>query len=260
MSFWNTLYRNAFSSMAGTILSLAIGLFTFPFIVHRVGPTSYGIWMLALSVVGYLGLLDIGLGPTLIKRTAEHLAHGRSETAALNRTVSTVFFIYLVIGIIVGSSILVIGIIGEHWFKIGAEVVPTFRVVLWVVGIQTAVGFPLSVATGILGGLQEFHLLNVLNIAANVLRTALSVILLLTGYGLISLILSGFAVSLANWLCTWLMVRRRVPELRINLRSISRSSISEVASFSWAMLLWSFAGYALHQADRGILGLFLPVA
>src|SRR5205814_9115727 len=103
MSFWNTLYRNAFSSMAGTILSLAIGLFTFPFIVHRVGPASYGIWMLALSVVGYLGLLDIGLGPTLIKRTAEHLAHGRSETAALNRTVSTVFFIYLVIGIIVGS-------------------------------------------------------------------------------------------------------------------------------------------------------------
>src|SRR5689334_21605546 len=183
---WKTLYRNAFSSMAGTILSLAIGFFSFPFIVHRLGATAYGIWMLALSIVGYLGLLDIGLGPTLIKKTAEHLARGPSETKALSRTVSTVFFIYLCIGIIVGVAILLIGTLGYRWFKVGPELVPTFRIVLWLVGIQTAVGFPLSVASGIIGGLQEFHILNTLNIAANFIRTGLSIGLMLAGYGLVS--------------------------------------------------------------------------
>ncbi len=216
--------------------------------------------MLALSIVGYLGLLDIGLGPTLVKKTAEHLAHGRSETDALSRTVSTVFCIYLVLGIVVGAAILVIGIVGEHWFKIGTELMPAFRAAVWLVGLQTAIGFPMGVATGILGGLQDFHVMNAANIAANVLRTALSIVLLLAGYGLIALIVSGFAVSLANWLFTWVWVKTRIPELTIDLREVNRSSIREVASFSWAMLLWSFAGYALHSVDRVLIGIFLPVA
>jgi len=78
-----------------------------PFVVHRIGLTKFGTWMLVNSVVGYMGLLDLGLAPTVVKKSAELLA--KEDKDELNRTISTVFTLYLLIGALVGVTILGLG-------------------------------------------------------------------------------------------------------------------------------------------------------
>lgn len=258
---WTKICRNAFSSLSGTAISLAVGFFLMPFTVRRIGATGFGIWVLANSVVGYTGLLDLGLAPTLVKKSAEYLHRVDDEgRLALRRIVSTTFFLYVVLGAVLGLVIAALALLPDGAFKIPARDLNTFRLVLLVVGLQASLNLPMSVWSGIVAGLQDFHFLNGLNFLANLARASLTVALLLNGFGLLSLVIMGFAVSCFSWTSTWLWVRFRVPHLRVRLDSFSRLHVRELAHFSGAMVMWSVAGYALHSADRLILGLFTPVA
>ncbi len=62
---WRKLLRNALSNLTGTVIGLAVGFVTMPLVVHHLGPTQFGLWVLATGVVGYVGVLDLGLAPTL---------------------------------------------------------------------------------------------------------------------------------------------------------------------------------------------------
>ena len=125
---WTKITRNAFSNIAGTAISLGVGFVLMPLIVHGIGASDFGIWILVNSVVGYMGLVDLGLSPTLVKKTAEHLAiEGEEGRQGLNRTVSTIVGLYLLIGTAVGVGIALLTQLPEGVFKVPPEGMATDR-------------------------------------------------------------------------------------------------------------------------------------
>lgn len=258
---WTKITRNAFSNIGGTAISLGVGFFLMPFVVHRIGVSNFGIWMLVNSLVGYMGLLDVGLAPTLVKKAAEHLAVESAEgRQGLNRMVSTVLAIYLAIGVAVGVGIGAMTLLPGGTFKVPPQDLAVFQTILWVVGIQTALSFPMSIWIGLLSGLQDFHYMNALGILTNLLRVVFTIWLLRSGYGLLGLIWMGFGITAVGWLARWWWVRRRIPHLKISLFDFDIREAKNLIRFSGAMIIWSFAGYAVHQLDAVIIGFFLPVA
>lgn len=254
----NKISRNVLSNFGGTGISIIVGFFLMPFIVHRIGLTAFGILVLVNSLVGYMGILDVGLAPTLVKKSAEYLATGEKER--LDNTVSTIFILYLLSGIIIGVAILILSCFLPHIFKVSAEEIPIFKIVLWIVGLQTAIGFPMSIWRGLLGGLQDFHVINGITIASNLIRAVVTVILLISGFGLISLVLLGFGLAMLGWLAGMLRVKYRIPYLRIKISRLELKKIKDLVRFSGAMFISGIAGKTIDGADRIIIGLFLPVA
>lgn len=258
---WTKITRNAFSNIAGTAISLGVGFVLMPLIVHGIGVGAFGIWMLVNSVVGYMGLVDLGLSPTLVKKTAEHLAlEGEEGRRRLNRTVSTVFGLYVFIGAAVGLGIALISQLPEGIFKVPPEDFATFKIVLWIVGAQAALSFPMSIWNGLLGGLQDFHYANIVGIATNILRVIGTLWVLDSGHGLLGLIWMGFGITAVSWAARWWWVRRKIPHLKVTLLGFDLGEAKGLAHFSGAMIIWSMAGYAVHQLDKVLIGIFLPVA
>ncbi len=56
-----SLLINALSSWAGLGVNIVVGLLLLPFVVAKLGQTGYGVWMLVGSIIGYYGLLDLGV-------------------------------------------------------------------------------------------------------------------------------------------------------------------------------------------------------
>jgi O-antigen/teichoic acid export membrane protein len=54
-------------------------------------------------------------------------------------------------------------------------------------------------------------------------------------------------------------VRRRLPGLHVALGRARRARLGQIGHFSIAMVVWSVAGAALHQLDRVLIGIFLPM-
>ena len=72
---WRNVVRNAAANVGGTFVGLVVGFVTMPLVVHHLGPVRFGLWALASGIVGYVGMLDLGLAPTLVRETATLLAH-----------------------------------------------------------------------------------------------------------------------------------------------------------------------------------------
>src|SRR5215470_6071798 len=185
---WPKLVRNALSNVGGTVIGLVVGFVTMPLVVHHLGATEFGLWVLATSLVGYLSVLDLGLSPTLVNAAAALLAH--DDPAArerLNETASTIFTTYAVLGALGGAALVGIGTMAGSLFQVGPDDLATFRAVLFVVGLQTAMNLPMSVWNGLLSGLQAFHLTNAIGVALTLVRGALTVTLVLAGYGVVTI-------------------------------------------------------------------------
>ena len=56
------LARNAVINLFGQGLPLAIGVVTAPAVIRGLGADRYGVLAMALVVLGYFGLFDLGLG------------------------------------------------------------------------------------------------------------------------------------------------------------------------------------------------------
>ena len=72
------MLRGAASNAVGQCITLVTTFLLTPYVLHRIGETGFGLWVLVGSLVAYGGLLDLGLGSAVIKFLAHYQATGSS--------------------------------------------------------------------------------------------------------------------------------------------------------------------------------------
>jgi len=87
------LARNTVYNVLGQGLPLIVGLAAIPVTVQALGPARFGLLGLAWAILGYIGVLDLGLGRATTKFVAEYLAardaarlHGVTTVAVASQT------------------------------------------------------------------------------------------------------------------------------------------------------------------------------
>ncbi len=94
---WNTL---------GQFLTVGIAVGLTPFLLHRLGPTQYGIFALVSSARGLLGNLDGGLGPTGSRYFPVYV--GRRDVAATTSLLLTMLtLVVIIVGVVTTAMILI---------------------------------------------------------------------------------------------------------------------------------------------------------
>src|SRR6516164_5380032 len=90
--------RNIGSSWFGLGVSLAVGFFLSPYILHRLGDDAFGLWILVFSFTGYYGLFDLGIRSSIVKYVAQYTAANDHE--GLARVINTSLFTYSCVALI----------------------------------------------------------------------------------------------------------------------------------------------------------------
>ena len=249
------LARNAGLSLLNSATSLLSGLILLPLTFHRFGTAMFGVLALATALSAYASMLDLGFNVTLTKRVAECKARGDlSGGAAVSAVASTMMVVYIGIGVVAGLSLLAFAIPEANPFSLAPNELGIFRSVLAILALQTALSFPLSVWNSVLCGWQDYHLLYVCSMIASLGRLVAALVLLGLGIGVVPFVWLSFATTMALWLSNYVVARVRIPQLRISFTRFSWIELRQCAVFSGSMVVWSVAGYSLHQGDRVILG------
>ena len=251
------LARNTAWNYGGFAINLATNLLMFPFVVHRLGDAASGVWLLLAAVTGYMGLLELGIVPSLTQTIAEAL--GRGERDGASRAASSSQALLAVLAAL--SLLLLAGAPA----LVGALSIPPNLETQALVALRVAiVGFalrmPLATFQGILLGSQRQDRCNQLWIAVGLAKFFGAAIVLTLGYGLVALVATEMIVHLLAGILQIRWVFVEIPSLRLSWRLVSYAEVRHLLSFGTAILAVSVCTLVIEEADRLVVASFLPIA
>jgi O-antigen/teichoic acid export membrane protein len=252
------MVRNVFSNWSGYIVSIFITFFLSPYVVHHLGTAAYGVWVLLVSLTGYLGLLDLGVRGAVTRYIAKFFSESKHEDAS--RIVSSAMGIFMCAGMVATIIAMLISVFALSHFRIAPEYMGAARIVIPLAGATVASSLIGGVFGGVLAGVQRFDLLNIVEVTSSGVRALVIVAFLHQGYGIIALACIQFSFSLLNALVYFCLRMKLYPQLRLSWGYIGREHLGLIFSFSvYSFLLQIFASLILYS-DAVVIAVYLPVA
>ncbi|MGA1840519.1 MAG: oligosaccharide flippase family protein [bacterium] len=90
-----SLLRNSTYRMTGFMMSILFMLLFTPYFVKILGPEQYGLWAISISVLGFAGMLDWGIGTAVTKYVSHYLSLGNPQKLAECILASTIIYLFL---------------------------------------------------------------------------------------------------------------------------------------------------------------------
>lgn len=249
--------KNVGMSWLGLATTMVVGFLLTPFILHRLGNTAVGLWVLMTSFTGYYGLLDLGIRNAIVQYVARYQA--TNETRELAKVVSTGFFTYGGVALVAVAITLVASLNLQSWSKLNPEETATAHALLLIVGIATAVGMPIGVFSGVLEGFQRFAFIGTVQTFSVVLRAALIVIGLSAGHGIVYVGAVTVAFNLIVAVTLMIKALSLCPPGLVRWSQVSFSTLGTLAKFG-VVTFWLTVAYVLRfQLDSWVVATFISV-
>src|SRR5690606_1767911 len=98
---YRRLFLNTGSNLLVMLLKLTITFIMTPILVTNLGSYAYGLWEMLGAIVGYMGLLDLGIKPAISRFAAKYKAEKGADN--LRFLYSSAFLFMGVIGLLIMS-------------------------------------------------------------------------------------------------------------------------------------------------------------
>lgn len=251
------LIRGSFFRVANPIFNIAVSFFMIPFVIHSIGERWYGLWILTATMVGYFGFLDLGIATANERFVARAL--GQKDQEEINRVFSSSIFLFALVGI---ASILVtaIIIIVCPFFVKSTTDISTFRIVIAIIGFDMAQQFPIRGFNGFLYAHIRYDIANIINILKLFLRTALIVLALQHGHGIIALVVITLVVDLLESAAYVLYVFWGYPETRIRISYFAKHTVKQLYNYSIYSFISNVAKQLRFNLDSLVISGFLGLS
>jgi O-antigen/teichoic acid export membrane protein len=247
------------ANMIGQGWAAAVGLLLVPLYVRWLGAEGYGLIGVYATLQASLQILDLGLSQTMSREMAKYLEYPdrAGEARDFLRTLEVG---YWAVGLVMGAVIVAAApTIAARWLQASAIPAPTLVRALAIMGVVTALQWPLSFYEGGLVGLQRQVAFNVLKIAVVTFGGIGTVLVLwrvaptVTAYFGWQVVVAGVNVGLLA-LLTW----RSLPPSSKAAAFVPRL-VRENWHFAAGMSGIAISGILLSQLDKLLLSRLLPL-
>jgi O-antigen/teichoic acid export membrane protein len=252
-----SLAKNMALNLLGQLIPIFAAIFSIPILISALGADQFGVLALAWMVVGYFGLLDLGVGRALTKMVAE--AIGKGETAEVPTLIRTALMLAVAVGIIgaallTATSSLLVNILFEMPIGLRAEAEQSFIfLALCIPAILAS-----SALSGVLQAYQRFDLVNLVRAPIGTLTFAAPAVTALITPNLGKVVATLVFVKLVEGLLNCIFCRRVIPGVTHRL-TIEREYISEILAFGGWISLSNVISPLLLYLDRVLIGSLISV-
>lgn len=254
------LLINTSSNMAQLIVSMVVTFVMAPIYLELMGHHDYGLREMVFALAGYMGMLDLGMRPTVSRFASMHNA--RSERTSLLSVYSCSLVFMCLVGIALATFFWI-------WAVSFPEVLnpedggdaTKYALFLLLVGGQLLFAFPKFVTESYLEGFQRYYFKNMINIITTITIAVLAYIFMTPENGLILLVGLAAASQLIKLMIFGLiLLKPAVGAIYPNLRYFSRSKLKEMLSFGLKSFIQGAAYKVEKQSDRLVIGTVLGPA
>ena len=225
----------ALISYFALFVNIVLTIFYTPWMVDKIGRSNYGLYTLAISLIGMF-MLDFGLSSAVSRFLSKYRAENNKDKE--NEFVAAIFRLYFIIDIILFIVLFSIFFFLNIVYKnLTVEELKIFKVLYIIVSVFNLISFPATPLSGILNANEKFIQLKLCDLFNKVASVAFVVLVLSTNCNVISLVLVNTLVALITILVKYILVKK-ICNYRILRTKVNKGIYKELFSFSvWTTLI-----------------------
>lgn len=225
--------RNVLSGWVSLAIEIVVAFALTPYIIIKLGAVTYGVWSLMISLIGYLGLIDVGIRGSVGRYINHYLA--LKDHSAVSEVVGTSTIVLTALSIVAGIAAV---LLAENFFTVFPKTPPELLGEIRFSLPLLAVGLWLSFISSILGNLlaarEALFLTNGYSLVILVVRSVAIYLVLDAGHGIDALVLVTLGASLLGGLLTLWSVRNMFASEMPSFARFSLSRLQEMWRFGLA--------------------------
>ncbi len=258
----NELKWGAALSYTNILLSNLINLVFTPFLLVSLGKSEYGIYTLIGAFVGYMAVLDFGLGNTITRYVAKYRAE--NDKQGEQGFLSLAFIIYAVMTVLaVTIGLALVPVLPSIFGKsLTADELDTARKMFEVLIINIGLTLFLNAFTSIMSGYEKFVFPRAMTIFRVIVRPLAIILLLLMGYKALAIVLVDTALNiLLLFINMWFVFYKM--GIKIKYRHHNWPFIKEILLFSVFVFINMIVDQVYWRLGQLVVGIYygaVPVA
>jgi len=242
-------------------IAMAVGMvvpfFLTPFVIRSLGITAYGIWILAVSTVSYLNVLDMGLRSAIIRFVSKAEAQKKPEDAT--SAIGAALWVRILISASIAVLSVFLALVFPHLFKIP----PNLQRAAQITVLMCALGVASTLVSGVFGAVlaatHRFDVLSSISGLQTLARAGGVILILRSGHGLVSLAYWEMTVALLSGLATCGIALKIFPPCRVRITRPDIAILKMIWSYSLTTFIFIIAIQVISNTDNLVVGAFISV-
>lgn len=247
--------KNVLFTGLGYILPLLAALATIPVMVNKFGDDLYGLYIICISLIGFMTLVDFGIGQTVIKYVSEYEVTGQQQR--IQPILGVAFLVYIAFGTIILTALyLGAPLLSEGLYK-QAEKRSLAQEVLRITALPLFFSYVNQFFLNICRAYHRFDFPAVIHNTGNLGGIILATVLLLMGYTLVP-IMWGYVIIQLLALVSGYIASMNVLPVGVRLLPLfDKPVFKDILSFSAYTFIGNFMGSLTSRADKLLIGLII---
>ncbi|MEK4708216.1 oligosaccharide flippase family protein [Bacillus sp. FSL R10-2780] len=255
----NQLKAGALLSYVALFINSIISIIYTPVMLNFLGQSEYGVYSLASSVAGYVGILNFGLGNAVIRYTAKYRALKDDE--GISNLYGMFCVMYGVLGILalIAGTILTINADSMFSHSLSMDEVHTLTILMWIMIVNISTGIGFGFFSVVMLAYERFVFQKVIGIVYAIINPLIMLPFLIKGYGSITMVI---VTTLLNLMVILINIYYcfRVLKIKILFKKVERGLLKEIIVFSSFIFLNLIIDKIYWSTDQVILGIFSGAA
>lgn len=255
----NQLKSGVVLSYTQMILSNLISIIFTPIVIRILGQDEYGVMSLSSAIIGYLSLLNLGLGGSYNyfyhKRKKEKTENGIAKLNGMYITIfSIIALVVLVVGMVVVCNAKVI--LGNEITESQLELSKTL---MFISVLSMAITLPTSVFGSYIFVHERFVFSRIIGIIFTILTNLVKLSLLLVGFRSVAITISAFVLTIINTLVT-IIYSVKVLKFKFCFSGFQLNMLKSMFTFSFFIFLNQIVDQLNWSIDKYIIARFYGAA
>lgn len=250
--------HNTCYNLLTLVCNAIIGFLLIRFFLTKLGEEKYGVWIIIGSIFSYRSILSMGLNSSVNRYIPMYLVQNNND--GIKKVISTsLFFFSLLALVLIIVSLVVYTNIG-NWFVIQENLISDASYVVLLCGLFFAAAMPLQLYTAVLSGLQRYDIISLATLIPLLVRTALLIVFLSLGHGLIIMGILYGTCELTIRLIQYIYFRKLMPSISVSWKFVDIKLLKEMLAYGINTLLYTMGALIIYKASDVIIGMFMSSA
>lgn len=249
----NELKIGAILSYLSLFLGNIISILYTPVMLRLLGQAEYGLYTLANSVIGYLGVLEFGLGNAIVRYTSKYKANEDKEGEYNLNGMFIIVYSIIALIVVIAGCILISNANNIFSKSLSVGELNTIKILMGLMIFNMSISLPFGIFGSIVSAYEKFTFQRILGIIRTIINPFVMLPLLFMGYKSVGMTIASTVLNIL-FIIVNLYYCFKVLKIKIRFNNMDLSLFKEIFGYSFFIFLNMIVDKIYWGTDQLILG------